>query len=163
MLFPSWALPEGPPRHVVQEVMAMGTPLRSAWLINDGSSPSTQLVICATDHGADDDGAVRNRPRELAVIRGELADVGAKEVLFADLGPLGFLMVVEPTNTIAKDNSLAGGVWEYPPASVVEVGRLLQALGAVAWRAWQEAQAPRLARHAAGKAAPDQEDAMAAH
>jgi hypothetical protein len=157
MLFPSWALPEGPPRHVVQEVIAKGTPLRSAWLINDGTSERTQVVICATDHAADDDGAARNRPRELAVIRGELADVGAKEVLFADLGPLGFLMVVEPTNAIAKDNSLAEGVWEYPPAGVVEVGRLLQALGAVAWRAWQEVQARRLARHAAAAATTDQE------
>jgi hypothetical protein len=149
---------------VFGELLPKSTPFRGASVVRDNTSAQTLILICATDPGAMNVDAPRNHAPELALIRAELPKFGVEEVVFADLGPAGYLLLVQPTAPPEKSEALGEDCWAFTPEGELALGRLLKGLGDLAWRAWEEVEASRIAREpeedeAEGEAGEDEGEA----
>jgi hypothetical protein len=132
------------------------TPLRGAFVVQEENTPDTQIAIVATSPGDEHAGhPPRKNSAEIAIIRAGLPDLGVEEVLSADWDGGGYVLVVRPTERIGKHEDNAEGFWTFTPDGMIKLGRLLQRLGALAWRAWEEAAVPQLA---AGEEVAERED-----
>jgi hypothetical protein len=136
-------------RPVFGELVPKSTPFRGASVVQDHTSAETQILICGTDPGALGVGAPWSHAAELALVRAELPEFGVEEVFSAELGPAGYLLLVQPICPPEKTNAIGDvdqDCWTFTAEGELALGRLLKGLGDLAWRAWEQVEASRIAR-----------------